>query len=144
MSYKNYEADIIVKYGVELQGWTHPTWQCPAKLSTSLPPLRTLLDALISSQCHFVRLSKTEHAARKAEYDRKIQAGEVVTRKKRSDAGTLRGKRKRSKPAAKSVAADSDDEDQDSSSEDEDVGGARSRKRRRTVPKSAETIEDSD
>lgn len=145
MSYKNYEADIVVKYGVELQGWTHSTWRCPAKLSTSLAPLRTLLDALISGQCRFVRLSKTEHAARKAEYDHKVKTGEIVPRKQRSDAGKLRSKRKKSKSTSKSVAEDSDDdEDGGSSSDDEDGGDTRSRKRRRTNPKSAEIVEDSD
>lgn len=137
MSYKKYEADIVLKYGVELQGWTHSTWTCPSKLSTSLPPLRTLLDALISDQCCFVRLSKTEHAARKTEYNGKVRAGEIVPRKKRSDAGKSHGKRKKSK--SKLSAASSSDEEDDSS--EDDVG---SHKRRRTHPKSAEIVEDSD
>lgn len=143
MSYKNYEADIVVKYGIELKGWTHPTWRCPAKLSTSLSPLRILLDALISGDCCFVRLSKTEHAARKAEYDRKVQAGEIILRKKRSDAGKSRGKRK-SKSSSKATTSSSS-EDEENNSSDNDSDNVRPHKRRRTAgPKSAEIIEDSD
>jgi hypothetical protein len=92
MQYINYERAIVLRLGVELQGWTHPTWANPSELSTSLPPLQALLDAIKHGNCKFVRLSREELKAREADYHKKIQTGEiqVVQRKKRKDAGTKR------------------------------------------------------
>ncbi|EPS95022.1 hypothetical protein FOMPIDRAFT_37516, partial [Fomitopsis schrenkii] len=102
MSYKNFERDIVVEYGINIVGWSHPTWKDPSKLSTSLPALQTLLDALNSGACHFVRLSKPEHAKRKAAHEAKVKSGEIVPRKIRSDAGRKRQKRKKTSRDAES------------------------------------------
>ncbi|KAH9947991.1 hypothetical protein B0H21DRAFT_821343 [Amylocystis lapponica] len=93
---------------------------------TSLPPLRTLLEALKSGECRFVRLSAAERAAKEKDYDRRVEAGEVTLRKKRKDAG---GKHAKSTPA----------DDDSSSSED---GAPRPSKRRAVAPKSAEFVEE--
>ncbi|EPS96917.1 hypothetical protein FOMPIDRAFT_1129521, partial [Fomitopsis schrenkii] len=142
MSYKNFERDIVVEYGIDIVGWTHPTWKDPSKLSTSLPALQTLLDALNSGACRFVRLSKPEHAKRKAAHEAKVKSGEIVPRKIGSDAGRKHQKRKKTSRDAES----SDDSSSEDSSDEENCPA---RKRRRTrcgaaEPKSNEFIDDSD
>jgi hypothetical protein len=46
MQYVNYKEVIILQYGLELQGWTYDKFVNPSELSTSLPSLRKLLDAI--------------------------------------------------------------------------------------------------
>ena len=140
MQYKNFERDIVVEYGVDLVGWTHPSFKCPAKLSTSLPPLQTLLDALESGACRFVRLSKPERTRRRAEYQRKVASGDIITRKPRSDIGRRRGR------AAKRPrhAHDSDSEGDSGSSSSEDEAGPAHKRRRPQQYKSAAIVIESD
>ncbi|EPS92521.1 hypothetical protein FOMPIDRAFT_1100015, partial [Fomitopsis schrenkii] len=121
MQYKNFEHDIVIQYGVDLVGWTHSSFKCPSKLSTSLPPLQTLLDALNSGTCHFKCLSKQEHAMRKVAYQCKLTSGEIAPRKPRSDIGCRRkhGATKAQK-AKRSRRTDSDSESDSSSSRKDD------------------------
>jgi hypothetical protein len=42
MQYVNYEEDIVLHYGVVLEGWTHDKFVNPSKLSSTLPPLQKL------------------------------------------------------------------------------------------------------
>ena len=46
MKYTEYEELIVLKYSIELQHWTYDKFVCPSLLSTSLPPLQALLDAI--------------------------------------------------------------------------------------------------
>lgn len=92
MQYTNYEEDIVLRYGILLEGWTHPKFNNPSNLSTSLPPLQKLLDALTSGTCHFIKLTPPQLATRKAEHAAKQASGEIPPRqrKTRKDAGKKR------------------------------------------------------
>ncbi|KAJ6570736.1 hypothetical protein B0H10DRAFT_1964571 [Mycena sp. CBHHK59/15] len=46
MQYVWYEEDIVLKYGVILVGWTFPEIVNPSELSTSIPGLQELYDAI--------------------------------------------------------------------------------------------------
>ncbi|OCH84194.1 hypothetical protein OBBRIDRAFT_839892 [Obba rivulosa] len=76
MNYVNYEKDIVLRYGIELQGWTHEKFVNPSDLSMSLPPLEKLHAAIKSGDCP---------------YYNKLEEGSVPQRKKRKDAGKPRG-----------------------------------------------------
>ncbi|KAJ6493855.1 hypothetical protein DFH09DRAFT_1104317 [Mycena vulgaris] len=92
MDYKFYEESIVVKYGVDLQGWTVKCFVSPSELSSSLPVLTTLLDALKDSKCEWVKLGKTVHKARITKWKADVASGEVVARLRatRSDCGKKR------------------------------------------------------
>ena len=102
MNYVNYEEAIVQRYGALLEGWTFPKFVNPSELSTGLPPLQTLLDALNNGSCKFVKLSREERKARETCHRQKLASGEIQVheRKTRKDAGK---KRKRS---SKIVASD--------------------------------------
>ncbi|KAJ6591775.1 hypothetical protein DFH09DRAFT_1073634 [Mycena vulgaris] len=65
MAYVNYEANIVLKHGVELVGWTADKFCSPSELTSSLPILRKLLNALESGDCMFVKLGPAELKQRK-------------------------------------------------------------------------------
>ncbi|KAF8163958.1 hypothetical protein BJ912DRAFT_864500 [Pholiota molesta] len=92
MQYANYEEAIVLKYGIELVGWTHEKFCNPSELSSSLGPLRTLLDALNDHSCKFVKLSPLERRDREIKYRANVASGAIVAkqRKTRKDAGTKR------------------------------------------------------
>jgi hypothetical protein len=92
MQYIKYEKDIVLKYGVILEGWTHPVWANPSDLSTSLPPLQALAHAIQIGACKFRTLTHQELAERQVEYARKVDSGEIQEqmRKTRSDKGLKR------------------------------------------------------
>jgi hypothetical protein len=92
MQYVNYEEDIVQRYGIVLVGWTPERFVNPSELSTALGPLRTLLHAINTGECKFIKLSADERRARLAKYNDKIESGDVQPRerKKRKDAGKKR------------------------------------------------------
>ncbi|KAH9923874.1 uncharacterized protein B0H18DRAFT_1120218 [Fomitopsis serialis] len=110
MNYLNFERDFIVKQGIDVLGWTHDKFINPSDMSTSLPPLRKLVDALKNGSCKFV------------------EAGDVAPRKECQDKGIARGKRSRSD------ARDDEDDSQETEQPDENVAEAPGppQKRRRT------------
>jgi hypothetical protein len=57
MQYISYDEAIVQRYGVLLEGWTFDRFVNPSELSTSLPPLQKLFDALNDSSCKFVKLT---------------------------------------------------------------------------------------
>jgi hypothetical protein len=93
MQYINYEEAIIQRYGIELQGWTYEKFVNPSELSTSLPLLRKLLNAIDNGDCKFVKLTAEETSKRLETYKKRVESGELKIRERkiRSDAG----KRKR-------------------------------------------------
>lgn len=125
MHYTRYEEEIVQRYGIDLQGWTYEKLMNPTTLSSSLPPLKALRDALIAGTCKFVKLTAAERKEREAAYMASIESGDIELRKRkrRSDAGTKKSKRARN------------DEERD---EEQDDGDAP-----RNL-KSKEFIEDSD
>ena len=135
MQYANYDELIIQKYGIELQGWTFEKLVNPSQLSTSLPGLRRLLDAINNGDCKFVKLSPLEVKRRREELQKKQDDGvvPVKTRKPRKDRGT---KRPHTKGKNKAVD-DIEDEDNNELDEEEEE---HPRKRRPLDLKSAETV----
>ena len=101
MHYTRYEEEIVHRYGIELQGWTYEKIMNPSLLTSSLPPLMALRDALVAGTCKFVKLTAAVRKERKAAYMEKIKSGEIEIRKRkrRSDAGTSK-KRARSEADA--------------------------------------------
>ena len=83
MHYTRYEEDIVQRYGIELQGWTYEKMINPSNLSSSLPPLKTLQDALVTGTCKFVKLTAAERKKREIEYMASIASGEVDLRKQK-------------------------------------------------------------
>ena len=51
MHYADYEEKVVQRYGVELIGWTYEKLVNPSELSTSLPGLRQLLEAINAGSC---------------------------------------------------------------------------------------------
>ncbi|KAJ6536529.1 hypothetical protein DFH09DRAFT_844736, partial [Mycena vulgaris] len=92
MQYVNYEEDIVHRYGIELVGWTPDKFCNPSELTTSLPVLRDLLNALKSGECRFEKLSPAARQARITEYEEVIAVGRIIgnSRNPRSDIGTKR------------------------------------------------------
>ncbi|KAJ7506728.1 hypothetical protein B0H11DRAFT_1644568, partial [Mycena galericulata] len=68
MQYVWYEEDIVQHYCVVLVGWTFPEIINPSELSSSLPGLQELYDALKDNTCFFKRLEPAEREQRKAEW----------------------------------------------------------------------------
>lgn len=114
MQYINYEEAIIECYRIELQGWTYDRFVNPSELSTSLPSLRKLLNAIDTGDCKFVKQTAKEHCKGQETYKKKVANGEIkgCERKIRSDAG------KRKRKAQDGLNEGSDDEESDS---DEDL-----------------------
>ncbi|KAJ7691230.1 hypothetical protein B0H14DRAFT_2652099 [Mycena olivaceomarginata] len=87
MAYVNYEEDIVHKYGVEMVGWTPDKWCNPSDLSSSLPLLHTLLNAIKADTCMFGWIAPATLCTRKEKYDADIAAGRIIGKQRnhRSD-----------------------------------------------------------
>jgi len=92
MNYTRFEEEIVLWYGIILQGWTYKKFVNPSELSSSVPALSKLNDALKSGKCKFVQLSPEEKKKRFEAYQEKLTTGEIqpFQRKRRSDAGSRR------------------------------------------------------
>ncbi|KAF8184055.1 hypothetical protein K438DRAFT_1974648 [Mycena galopus ATCC 62051] len=92
MAYSWYEEDVVQKYGVVMEGWVALPFANPSQFSTSLPNLRTLLDALKTGACAFRKLSLVEAAERKKKWDADVAVGIVLakSRSERKDKGVSR------------------------------------------------------
>jgi hypothetical protein len=130
MQYTHYEEDIVLHYGIVLEGWTYDNFVNPSKLSSSVQPLKALINAIENSSCKFLKLMAVEKKECEAAYQAKITSGKVQVpkRKQRNDTGVRRGaKRARTgegdneegdtdnnddtQVRSKSVIEDDDDED---------------------------------
>ncbi|KAJ6583127.1 hypothetical protein DFH09DRAFT_1309363 [Mycena vulgaris] len=89
MVYVWYEEDIIQKSGVILVGWTFPELVNPTELSTSLPALQELHEAIQSDKGKFVKLTAELLKTRKDEWQLDVAAGRIEKkgRAERSDKG---------------------------------------------------------
>ena len=128
MHYAQYEEEIVQRYGIELEGWTYEKLTNPSDLSSSLPPLKALRDAIISGTCKFVKLTAAEKKKREAAYMAKIKSGEIELRKRkrRSDAGVSK--------KTKRVRREESENDEEEMEEGQDEGN---------TYKSQEIIDDS-
>ena len=95
MHYVNYDQEIVIRYGIKLEGWTYESFKNPSELSSSLPPLQALFEAIESGKCKFVKLTATERKKFEQDFNAKVQSGEVTLRKRkiRKDAGKKKAKR---------------------------------------------------
>ena len=112
MQYGNYERDLVLRYGVVLEGWPKEVpFVNASELGSSLPTLQRLLDALEKGTCKFARLSKEDLQERKNKYEEDIRNGtiEEKNRSKRIDAGTTR---KRKRPQDDANEGDTSDHEQ--------------------------------
>ena len=60
MDWENYEKAVLIDRGIELVGWTHPTFTCPSALPLEIRPLEELLQALNLGKCYFSRITQAE------------------------------------------------------------------------------------
>lgn len=92
MDYIYYKESIVLKYGIELIGWPLERFVNPSDLSSSLPILTQVCDALKNGTCKWVKLSPADRKARKAAWDADVAAGKVVERARapRCDTGQKR------------------------------------------------------
>ena len=126
MQYVNYEEQIVIRYVIKLDGWTYENFRNPSEFSSSLPPLQELSDAIDNGTCKFVKLTPAEKKQFEHEFNTKVQAGQVILRKRkiRKDAGKKKAKRCRTNLKG-GVAGDgeSTDESEEEEEEEEAVGG---------------------
>jgi hypothetical protein len=96
MNYANYEKAIVLLHGVKVVGWPLDDFVSPSDV-TNITDMRKLRDAWKAGACKWVRLTQAELDAHCASIEVRESSGEVVgkPRKKRSDAGVARGKRRR-------------------------------------------------
>ena len=93
MHYADYEEKIVQRYGVELVGWTYEKLVNPSELSTSLPGLCQLLEAINAGSCKFIKLTQDQLKKRREELQKAIESGSLPgpkTRKPRKDRGAKR------------------------------------------------------
>ncbi|KAJ6458481.1 hypothetical protein C8R45DRAFT_764000, partial [Mycena sanguinolenta] len=92
MDYVYYTESIVLKYSVELVGWTCERFANPSELSSSLAVLSTLRDALKNEDCKWVKLNPVERKARQELWKADVAAGKLVARSRntRSDFGKKR------------------------------------------------------
>lgn len=76
MEYSNYQRDIVEKYSISLEGWSHPTWGCLSKLSNNIGLLEELLLNLRRGTCRWVKLTPAELKEKREQYERAVAAGE--------------------------------------------------------------------
>jgi hypothetical protein len=93
MHYVDYEEKVVQRYGIELVGWTYEKFVNPSELSTSLPGLQQLLDAINNGTCKFVKLTPLQIHERRQALQKNVSEGNVPApkgRKPRKDRGTKR------------------------------------------------------
>jgi hypothetical protein len=131
MHYTDYEEKVVQCYGVELIGWTYEKLVNPSELSTSLPGLRQLLEAINTGSCKFIKLTQTQLKQRREEHQKAIDDGSLPapkTRKPRKDRGI---KRKR-------TVNDKENEDENG---DDGTQPASKKKGRSTAKKGAQGVD---
>jgi hypothetical protein len=117
MSYVHYKRDVVLRYGVILEGWPEDIeFACPSKLGNNLSILTRLRDAVVSGSCSFRPLTTAEQRNAQVEYDQQVAGGEVVqpVRKTCKDEGQKRSRAE--------VQSDSEDEDVQVEAKNQDPG----------------------
>ena len=92
MNYANYKTSIIQQMGVHLVGWLKSVkFVNPSQIGTVLE-ICTLHDDLKSGACHWVKLTKGQLDAHRADMEEWWEQGETVDkqRKNQSDVGSSR------------------------------------------------------
>ena len=136
MHYSDYEEKIVQCYGIELVGWTYEKFVNPSELSTSLPGLQQLLDAINNGNCKFVKLTALKLSERRQELQKSISEGNMPApkgRKPRKDRGTKR-----------SVENESGGSDVENQRPKPKKRCSTAGKKNQARPKSSEVVEDED
>ena len=81
MDFKNYEKAVLIDLGVELVGWTHPTFARPSDLPLEIEPLERLLRALDLGECRFRRITETERASCLRDYMERKNMGSRASKR---------------------------------------------------------------
>lgn len=95
MNYTNTHREIVMKYGIRLEGWSHPKWANPSELGSKLAPLQQLLKDLRDDTCRFVKCTPQELQDLQAKHELDIAQGVIEApreRKTRSDCGQKKRK----------------------------------------------------
>lgn len=93
MAYKNYEADIVFKYGVALDGWPEDGFNLD---NVSRGKLEDIYKALSNGTISWVDLTPEQLAHRRQTLEAQGKAPVRTARKERNDKGKKRGRRARS------------------------------------------------
>ena len=136
MHYIDYEEKIVQRYGIELVGWTYEKFVNPSELSTSLPGLQQLLDAINNGFCKFVKLIPLQLIQRRQELQKNISEGNVPAPKgckPRKDRGTKR-----------KVGNESGGSDVENQRPKPKKRGSTAGKKNQAQPKSREVVEESE
>lgn len=110
MKYTEYEELIVLKYGIELQGWTYNKFMCPSLLSASLPSLQALLNAIDNGKCKFIKLTPVEVKMCHEERQKQITEGTIPV-KQWKQCSNICTKRPWKKTRDSAVGADDTEED---------------------------------
>ncbi|KAG6807502.1 hypothetical protein H0H92_007259 [Tricholoma furcatifolium] len=150
MSYENYEQEIVQLYSVHLHGWPEGLkMERPSKI-THMNDTRALHSALKAGDCTWVKLTRLEKEARAKKVKEKMASGEIVpkARKKRADTGMKRGprmsKRGEKRKEAEGRVAEGSDADEGSPRKKKQRSHAGIARQLPPMPKSKETISDSE
>ncbi|KAJ6511742.1 hypothetical protein DFH09DRAFT_1333628 [Mycena vulgaris] len=92
MDYLHHEESIVLKHSVELVGWSCDRFVNPSKLSSALPVLQELRDALKDGKCKWVKLTPEQLQSRRATWKADFGTGKATprTRNPRSNIGKKR------------------------------------------------------
>jgi hypothetical protein len=92
MNYVNYDKQVVQKRHVKLTGWPNGINFIPPSNMMCIDDVRSLLHALRTKKCQWVRLSTSEAIEHMEDIERRRVAGEEVGRKRkeRSDKGKKR------------------------------------------------------
>ncbi|KLO07569.1 hypothetical protein SCHPADRAFT_945183 [Schizopora paradoxa] len=114
MNYTNTHREIVMKYGIRLEGWSHKKWANPSELGSQLGPLQTLLKDLRKDKCRFVKCTPQELQDLQEKYEKDIADGkiEVKERKTRCDAGQKRKQMDEDEDEDSDGADDGSDDDE--------------------------------
>jgi hypothetical protein len=110
MNYDNYERCIVEAHSFVLEGWTTRKVCQPATLGRE--KLATLLDALKSGDCCWIKLTEEQLEKRIADNQAREAAGETIYKQ-----------RKRPRRSDLKSAAIVDDDDDEDSVDDDDASG---------------------
>ncbi|KAI0687956.1 hypothetical protein BC835DRAFT_1419558 [Cytidiella melzeri] len=129
MNYVSFEEAIVERFHIILEGWPSGiAFTNPSELSDTLPPLQSVVDALTSGMCKFVRISEAQVQARRERIAADIASGKKAPRKprkQRKDAGVARG------PRTAAGSRDLGEEESESEDKEEERREDRSQKRQR-------------
>ncbi|KAG1724939.1 uncharacterized protein EDB91DRAFT_1087291 [Suillus paluster] len=116
VAYNSYDA-FVVKWGIELTGWTEAQVTNPGNITSSVT-LSHLHSALKDGDCHWCTLSSSELKSKAEEFKKHLVNGEIKSRATRSDKGTKKKARiSINTIKSRDTLTDTDDDDDDDANE---------------------------